>query len=326
MIKTFITLLLAIVALFALGCEPQNPADPYTPPDEILVYLADKMNNLVICYDYDGEHQVRTPDVVRPTDLDIREGIDHLWVADYSNDRVLKLNYGLNSLAWSAAGVVNDPYTVTTTTDAGCWVADRVNLGFVRFDTDAKEVARVTCSGPTRLVAWDSVNELCWAADENGNLFAFPDSLTGDYDATAATVTVTGLGTPRGLVVDSDNGRVWYSSKDADRVICFDTGGTQLFVVEDLDDPRGLAIDENGDCWVALYAGRAAVLLDGDDGAEKERFDNLNGPVDVAANPGGGVWVVDESEGLLLRLRNGVEELRLDGFTQPSAVALYNPK
>jgi len=321
-----LTPLLIIVSLFALGCEPQTPIDPYTPPDEMLVYIADKMNNMIICYAYDGGEQIKTADVVRPTDIDIREGIDHLWVADYSNDRVLKLNFDLNSMAWSAVGVVNDPYTVATTTDGGCWVADRVNLGFVRFDTDAKEVARVNCSGPTRHVAWDSVNELCWAADEIGNLFAFPDNLTGDYDASAATVTITGLGNPRGLVVDSDNGRIWYSSKDADRVICFDTSGTQLFAVEDLDDPRGLSIDENGDCWVALYAGRAAVLLEGDDGTEKERFDNLKGPVDVAANSGGGVWVVNESEGLLLRLRNGVEELRLDGFTQPSAVSLYTPE
>ncbi len=326
MFKTFTALLLAAVALFSLGCEPQNPADSYTPPDEMLIYLADKMNDLIICYSYDGEHQVRTPDVVRPTDIDILDGIDHLWVADLFNNRVLKLDYGLHTLAWSDAGLLNDPITIATINDGGCWTADRLHMQFVRFDSDAKELARVTCSEPTRHVAWDSVNELCWAADEDGILYAFPDNLTGDHDTSVAVVTVTGLGNPRGLVVDSSNGRVWYSSKDADRVSCFDTSGTQLFAVDNLDDPRGLAIDENGDCWVALYGGRAAVLLDGDDGTEKERFDELNGPVDVAANPGGGVWVVDESTGVLLRLRNGVEELRLEGFTQPSAVALYNPQ
>jgi len=322
------TTLLAFLAsaaaiTLALGCT--TPADDNQPPTETTEYVADKMNDRIVMLDSEGNTTGFYEFVTRPTDVSLYPGVNALWVADYSGDRVVELDLDLGTVATTEDGLLNDPIAVSVTGDGDCWVADRVNHAFVRLDSDAEELGRVTVDGPTRCVAWDEANDCCWCADESGNLYAFDGGLTGDGSEADARVTVTGLGVVRGLAVDPDGDHVWVGDSDDDRVLCLDSDGGVIHTTTDIEDPHGLSVDSDGDCWVAARGG-SVLLLDAGDGSVLESYEGLNGPVDVSAGPGGGVWVVEETAGRAKLLRDGDTVYDVEGFSSPAAVVVYDPE
>jgi len=323
MLLAFLTPLAAI--LLALGCDTPADGGQHQPPVNTTEYVADKMNDRIVMLDSEGNTAGFYEFVTRPTDVSLFPGVDALWIADYSGDRVVRLDLDLGFVAATEDGLLNDPIAVSVTADKECWVADRVNHAFVRLSSWAGELGRVTVDGPTRCVAWDEANGYCWCADEDGNLYAFDADLTGDGTSADARVTVTGLGVVRGLAVDPDGDRVWFSDSAGDRVFCLDSDGGISFTATDIEDPRGLSLDSDGDCWVAARGG-SVLLLDAGDGAVLESYEDLNGPVDVSAEPGGGVWVVEETGGKAKLLRDGDTLLTAEGFSSPAAVVVYDPK
>ncbi|OGD72335.1 MAG: hypothetical protein A2Y64_00500 [Candidatus Coatesbacteria bacterium RBG_13_66_14] len=320
MLIAFLTPLAAI--LLAPGCT--TPADNGNPPTETTEYVADKMNDRIVMLDHEGNTTGFYEFVTRPTDLSLFPGVDALWVADYSGDRVVELELDLGTIATTEDGLLNDPIAVSVTGDGDCWVADRVNHAFVRLDSEAEMLARVTVDGPTRCVAWDEANGLCWCADEDGNLYAFDGDITGNGDVTDAVVTLTGLGVVRGLAVDPTGDRIWYSDSDGDRVLCLGPDGDLIHTTTDIEDPQGLSLESDGDCWVASRGGSVMLLADWD-GAVMKDWGDLNGPVDVAAEPGGGVWVVEETGNRVKLIRDGDTVYDVEGFSSPAAVVLYDP-
>jgi len=310
------------VILLAAGCS--TPAGDGQLPAETTQYVADKMNDRVVMVDSEGNITGFFSFVVRPTDVSLFPGVDALWIADYSGDRVVSLNLDLGLLAATEDGLLNDPIAVSVTADGECWVADRVNHAFVRLDSDATELGRVTVDGPTRCVAWDETNGCCWCADETGNLYAFDGNLTGNKTAADARVTFIALGVPRGLAVGPDGAGIWYSDNDGGRVLCLDPDGGVLHTTTDLDDPQGLSVESDGDCWVASRDGSVLLLADWD-GAVKKNYGGLNGPVDVGAEPGGGVWVAEEIGGKVKLIRDGETVYTAEGFSSPAAVVVYDP-
>jgi DNA-binding beta-propeller fold protein YncE len=321
MLIAFLTPLAAI--LLAAGCT--TPAGDGQTPSETTEYVADKMNDRIVKLDSEGNITDICSVVVRPTDVSLFPGVNALWVADYSKDKVLKLDLDLEIIAGTDEGLLNDPITVAVTGDGDCWTADRVNHAFVRLDSEAEELGRVTVAGPTRCVAWDEANGYCWCADESGNLYAFDGGFTGNGDETDAVVTVTGLGVPRGLAVDPSGERVWYSDNAGGRVLCLAPDGGVSFTVTDLRDPQGLSLDSDGDCWVAVRGDGSVLLLDSADGSVLEDFDGLSAPVDLCAEPGGGVWVVEETAGRAKLIRDGETVYTTEGLSSPAAVVVYDP-
>jgi DNA-binding beta-propeller fold protein YncE len=313
------------LALLTIGCD--TPTDGGQPPVETTQYVADKMNDRIVMLDSEGNIKKISEVVTRPTDLSLYPGVDYLWVADYSRDRVIKLDLDLEFVVTTEEGLLNDPITVSVTADGECWVADRVNHSFVRLSSDAVELGRVTVDGPTRCVAYDEANGYCWCADEDGNLYAFDADLTGDKTAADARVTVAGLGVTRGLAVDPDGDQIWASDMEGDYIYCLDETGGEVFTVNDINDPWGLSLDSDGNCWVAQRGGgRAVLLLFAEDGSVLENYDGLDGPVDVAAEPAGGVWAVLETGGSVVLLRNGDTVLTVEGFSSPAAIEVYDPE
>ncbi|MCX7021575.1 MAG: NHL repeat-containing protein [bacterium] len=323
--STLLANLTAIAAItLALGCT--TPADDGQTPTETTEYVADKMNDRIVRLDSEGNTTGFNEFVTRPTDISLYPGVNALWVADYSGDRVVRLDLDLGFAAATEEGLLNDPIAVSVTADGECWVADRVNHAFVRLDSEAHELGRVTVDGPTRCVAWDEANGYCWCADESGNLYAFDGGLTGDGSEADARVTFTGLGVIRGLAVDPDGDRVWVGDSDGGRVLCLDSDGGVSFTATYLLDPQGLSLDSNGDCWVAVRGDGSALLLDSEDGAVLEDWGGLNGPVDVCAEPGGGVWVVEETGNKVKLIRDGDTVATAEGFSSPAAVVVYDPE
>lgn len=325
-----IPLMLALLALLTgTACDTgtDGDGDDGGTPGVGIIYVVDKMNDRLIGFDYAGEQRVLDLFVTRPTDIDIHPGAEKLWVADYANDRASLYDLELDFERATADGLVNDPYTVAMLSDGGCWVADRVNGDFVRFDDSALPVCRLDADGPTRHVAYDSARELVWLGDENGTLYVVDaDWSTDGAAATAAAFTVDGLGVIRGLVVDGANGRVWVSDFDGDRLICLDSeDGGLLGTVENLDGPMGLAAHPDGDCWVAVREGGRVLRIDGASLDIEAEYDELSGPEDVAVGEGDDCWVVEATGNTLKLLSGGETTLTVEGLSSPCGVEYYEP-
>lgn len=128
-------------------------------------------------------------------------------------------------------------------------------------------------------------------------------------------------GEPALGIVDSAldaEGNVYYSLTLGGRVV---TGwGNNLRVLaEGLQDPAGLAVDNQGVVFVAeAGAGRVSTLLPG--GEVLPVATDLGRPVDLALLPGAGIAVVDEAGGQLVLLGSeGARVLRSD-LRQPVAI------
>ena len=321
--RRLFTILLVVPVIFLTGgCDDGTGGGP--AEKDLFIYIADKMNDSIVMLDEGGEIIATTISVTRPTDLSLYPGVSYLWVADYSGDRVVSMNLDLELVYETEEGLLNDPITVSVTPGGECWVADRVNHAFVRLNSDADELGRVTVETATRHVAYDRRNGYCWCTDDNGNLYAFDAGLTGDGTAADALVTVPHLGFIRGLTVDPDGNHIWVSDTKGDRGLCFDETGGEVFTVNDVNDPWGLSLDSDGNCWVAARGG-AVLLLSTDDGAVLESYTGLIGPVDVAAEPGGGVWVALETGHQVKLLRDGDTVLTVEGFSSPSSIEVYDP-
>lgn len=122
-------------------------------------------------------------------------------------------------------------------------------------------------------------------------------------------------------IVDSaldGDGNVYYALTEGGRIV---TGwGSSLRVLaEGLNDPGGLAVDNEGLIFVAEpSAGRVSVILGG--GETLPVGTELGRPVDLAFLPGQGVAVVDEERGRLFLLGSqGPRVLRSD-LKRPVAV------
>ena len=323
-------LILLIMVLFLLpACDNGTGNDDGDgTPEGTWIIVVDKMNDRLVAFDTDGEQVAENVAPTRPTDADLQPGAAYLWLADYANDRVSRyaLGDGIELLDSSADGIVNDPYTVSALPNEGCWCSDRVNRDFVRFSSTGSEIARVHAESPTRHTAFDAANEYVWLAEEGGNLYAVDAYTASDGDiATIAEVTVADVGTLRGLAVDAVNGRVWLSDIDGDRVLCLDSSdGSVLQTFADLDDPYGLAVDGDGDCWAALRGAGSVVELKSD-GTTGERYDGLLGPSDTAVDSDGTVWVVEENGNCLKGLADGDVIVAVDGLSQPAGVEVYEP-
>ncbi len=323
--RTFLLIVTLLAAFLLLGCDDGTGGGP--AEKDLFIYIADKMNDRIVKLNGEGEIIVTSVSVTRPTDLSLYPGINYLWAADYSGDRVVSLNLDLVLVDETEEGLLNDPITVSVTEDGECWVADRVNHAFVRLNSDADELGRATVETATRHVAYDRRNGYCWCADEDGTLFAFDAGLTGNKTAADALVTVTGLGVIRGLTVDPTGDHIWVSDMVGNRVLCLDSNGGVIFTATDLNDPWGLSLDSDGNCWVAQRGGGGAVLLlSTEDGSVLEIYEGLNGPVDVAAEPGGGVWVVLETGNRVKLLRDGDTVVTVEGFSSPSSIEVYDPE
>lgn len=122
-------------------------------------------------------------------------------------------------------------------------------------------------------------------------------------------------------IVDSaldGDGNVYYALTEGGRIVT-GWGSSIRVLAEGLNDPGGLAVDNEGLIFVAEpSAGRVSVILGG--GETLPVGSDLGRPVDLAFLPGQGVAVVDEEQGRLFLLGSqGPRVLRAD-LKRPVAV------
>jgi sugar lactone lactonase YvrE len=176
-------------------------------------------------------------------------------------------------------------------------------------DQSAKDVLSIGTFLTPADVAVSSPTEL-WVSDTSG--FVWNVRVNGAEPATASRLTATFVG-PTGLALGPKG--LYVAESDADQVRIVDprTGKT-LDVITNLDEPEGLAFEEDGSLLV-VEAGLGRLTRVGADGSRESVVEGLKTKVrgvgaiptvnwfaDVMVTEAGEIWITSPQDGSLMRL------------------------
>jgi streptogramin lyase len=212
------------------------------------------------------------------------------------------------------------------------WVVNYTNSGTVQALNDNGD-QYYALTGFTRPRAID-----CFANDGSVWILDYYGNNVSKYNISGNQVyqTPTGSGgllrRPTGLDIYQQNGAVWIANRDDNQIIKLDSDGTLLAAITGFSFPRSVSVvPDTGDCWVANETGGTAILLresaNGNAGYTnflKAESDDLGTPWDVAAVPGGSVWVCDKNSGTLYGIGvNGNTFAEFTGFDEITSVYIH---
>ncbi|MFC1859648.1 PKD domain-containing protein, partial [Thermodesulfobacteriota bacterium] len=234
-----------------------------------------------------------------PFDVAVDPADSSVWVADYYNDRVVKLlpsvtngyDIGADTGFHLLASGFNDPISLSVNTaDNTVWVADYNNHQAVKLDANGTELVRASGFYNPYCVSVNSTDGTVWVADYNHHqIVKLLSSVTDGYDIatdTGSHVVVSGFNLPQAVSVNSTDGTVWVSDTGNNEVVKLTGDGTEILRLDDFYSPRRMAIDQrNGSAWVADYTNDRVVKLS-PGGIKLEKIYGFNNPLDVAIDTG----------------------------------------
>ncbi len=318
--KLLPTYLIALTTLLFPSCDITE-----VETTEAVLYVTDENYDFIAIVDYEGQILDTDDDLNDPQGLDFLPGVNHFWVADSENDRVVRYNFDLEQEAVSTNGILNNPADVAVLPDGGCWVADHENYAFVRVDSSGNEIARLTGTDYTLIVEYDPTQDEVWCT-EGSYLHAADANFTGEAEIEdTARLTVNIYHTIRGLAVNSRRNHVWVADSHDGIVYCLN-GETGEVIFENGGWPNvhELSLNSNGDCWAAVKGVGRVIRLSGTDGELLDLYENLSDPDEIAAGVlSNDAWV--GMTAILIRLDNGEIKEGVQGFAQPSGIEIYDP-
>ncbi len=256
-------------------------------------------------------------------------GEEFIWVADQSNDEVVRLCQD-GSCEMARTVGFNDPYDVSINPgDGTVWVADYYNHDVVRLSADGQtELVRADGFYYPRSVSVNSTDGSVWVADTSHNQVV---KLSPDG---RELVRTGGFSYPYCVSVNSTDGSVWVADYSNHQVVQLGSDGRGLKRITGFSNPFSLAVNPgDGTVWVADTGIDKIVRLDSDIrdgydmGVESEShqaFDGFNEPYSVAINSQDDtVWVADYYNNQVVHLSSDGSELsRTGGFNGPTGVAV----
>ena len=219
----------------------------------------------------------------------------NVYVADYGNDRVVKL---------SASTLVQDvlpfsdlvkPTGAAVDSGGNVYVADFGNRRVVKLSagTLEQDVLPFTGLDSPENVAVDSAGAL-YVTDRRNNRVVKLAAGSSSQEV----LPFTGLDDPYGVAVDPA-GTVYVSDAGNKRVVQLAAGASTPDVLPftDLDDPSGVAVGPGGDVYVTDHGTEQVVkLAAGSKSQEVLPFNGLDAPSGVAVDSAGNVYVTDDPQ------------------------------
>lgn len=132
------------------------------------------------------------------------------------------------------------------------------------------------------------------------------------------------------IAVDQTSGACWVADRSHSRVLKLSANGRVLATVTGFRSPRSVSlVSDTGDCWVADELQRRVVKLRADasgtvgvGGVKLAECGGFDVPWAVAADPGGGVWVLDKGAGAVVKVSAaGERAAEVTGFGFPYGAA-----
>ena len=250
-------------------------------------------------------------------DITIDEQTGNIYVADYFNNRVVKLDSSGNVITqWGSEGSGNgqfhNPQDVAIDSSGKLYVTDTHNHRIQKFDSNGQFILKWGTFGsghgqlafPSRL-AFDSNDILYVTEPDNGRVQKFDTN--GQF---VGTIAEGELSFPVGIDLDSnDNVYVAESGNvgNPSRVDKFTSSGQFITSwgslgtgVGQFNQPKGLTLDANDDVYVADEFNNRIQKFDSDGNFITEfGQDRLFHPIDVAVDSQGRVYASDFDEILI---------------------------
>ena len=250
-------------------------------------------------------------------DITIDEQTGNIYVADYFNNRVVKLDPSGDVITqWGSEGSGNgqfhNPQDVAIDSSGKVYVTDTHNHRIQKFDSNGQFILKWGTQGsghgqlafPSRL-AFDSNDILYVTEPDNGRVQKFDTN--GQF---VGTIAEGQLSFPVGIDLDSDD-NVYVAESGASgnpsRVDKFTSSGQFITSwgslgpgVGQFNQPKGLTLDANDDVYVADEFNNRIQKFDSDGNFITEfGQDRLFHPIDVAVDSQGRVYASDFDEILI---------------------------
>jgi len=253
-----------------------------------------------------------------PACVSVNSDTGECWVADTGNNRIKKLT-ALGVVELNRAGF-NQPRSVSANPTTGeCWVADTGNNRIVKLSSSGAILLNLGGFQQPRSVSANPTTGECWVAD-TGNNRIVKLSAQGSILANISDSWQSNY-----VSVNPATGECWVADTDKDQVRKISPGGKILLTRKGLKDPQAISVNPaTGDCWVADTGANRIKKLSADKGALLLNLKDFNRPLSISVDGDtGDCWVADTDNNQIIKLdAAGNEELRLSGFSLPSAISL----
>jgi len=259
----------------------------------------------------------------RITNYNWNFGEEYVWVADSSNDNVVRLYQDGSGEAARATGF-NDPDSVSVNpTEGTVWVSDYYNHQIVKLSQDGKkELARLGGFSYPASVSVNRTDGTVWVADYYHN-----QVVKLKADGSGELARVGGFSSPQCVSVNPTDGTVWVADYSNNQVVKLKADGSgELARVSGFSSPQSVSVNPtDGTVWVADTSHNQVVKLKADGSGEMARVSGFSSPQSVSVNPTDGtVWVADRYHDQVVKLKaDGSGEMaRVSGFSSPMYVSV----
>ncbi len=256
-------------------------------------------------------------------------GEEYVWVADYSNDQVVRVCQD-GACEMARVDGFNNPYSISINPlDGTVWIADYYHHEVVRLSADGHtELVRVGGFYYPRCVSVNPSDGTVWVADSSHNQVV---KLSPDGTELSRT---GGFSTPYGVSVNPTDGSVWVADYGNHQVVQLAPDGTGLVRISGFSSPISLDVNRaDGTVWVANTGSDTVTRLNagirdgyhiGQDTGSHLVIEGFSDPYSIAVNPTDNTaWVADYYHNQVVKLASdGSEVLRLNGFSYPTGVAV----
>ncbi len=222
-----------------------------------------------------------------------------LYVADNSNNRVVKLAAGSSAQEVLPFTGLKGTFGVAVTSTGTLYVADTGNNRVLRLaaGSSAQEVLPFTgLNFPARVAVDGTGNVYVTELDNNRVLRLAAGSSTQDV------LPFTGLSRADGVAVDS-TGAVYVTDNGNNRVLKLAAGSSaqEVLPFTSLYSPFGVAVDGGGTLYVTDVGNNSRVLrlVAGSSGQDVLPFTGLNDPRGVAVDSTGALYITDNGTRVL---------------------------
>jgi DNA-binding beta-propeller fold protein YncE len=200
-----------------------------------------------------------------------------------------------------------------------CWVADTGNNRVKKISPIGTLLLNLGGFNQPRSVAVNPSTGECWVAD-TGNNRIIKLSAQGTILA-----TISDFWQPSCVTLNINTQECWVADTNKDRVRKISPSGVILLTRSGLKDPMTVSVyPDTGVCWVADTGNNRVKKLSPDKGTFLLNLRGFNHPLSLSVDYATGeCWVADTNNNQVVKLdAAGNEELRLSGFTSPSAISI----